>query len=474
MRTKSLTTAVAAAVVLLCATSTATHAQNRTIIVKNNCTQTVWPGIFEQGQNGAPPPSPQPMGGGWALSSGQSTTLTLPSGFAGRIWARKDCTFDASGKGQCETGDCGGVLQCAGATGRAGTSLAEFTLYEPNNLTQFPQDWYDVSYVDGYDFPVAITPSNASYMAPNVSFDMLPTCPAGQQVKNAQGVVVECLTACTRYGTDPTVPASVQQIYCCAPPYNSAAQCNPSNYPNSPGNLNAPFKAAAPNSYSWSDDDPTSVWHYNGDSTVTYTVTFCPTNLYGATVQTSGTGSYNGPTSVSGSWNQCGGSTGGGTTGTTTGSTTGGSSTTSTMIDCGGAASGTWSADAGFSGGTAVTTTAAINLAGAPSPAPTQAVMQSERDGNVTYTITGLTANSKHTVDLYFSENNFTSAGQRQFNVSIQGTPVLGNFDVYATAGGQYKAIEQSFTATASSTGQIVIALTTVKYNAEINAIAIQ
>ena len=51
-----------------------------------------------------------------------------------------------------------------------------------------------------------------------------------------------------------------------------------------------------------------------------------------------------------------------------------------------------------------------------------------------------------------------TAAGQQQFDVSINGTQVLTNFDIYATAGGKDKAIQETFTATANGSGQITVA----------------
>jgi hypothetical protein len=44
--------------------------------------------------------------------------------------------------------------------------------------------------------------------------------------------------------------------------------------------------------------------------------------------------------------------------------------------------------------------------------------------------------------------------------VAINGTSVLTNFDIYATAKANYTAVVETFTATANSSGQIVIALT--------------
>ena len=106
-------------------------------------------------------------------------------------------------------------------------------------------------------------------------------------------------------------------------------------------------------------------------------------------------------------------------------------------------------------------------------PAP-EAVYQSQRFGNFTYTIPGYTAGSNHTVVLYFDEFYWTAAGKRVFNVSINGTQVLANFDVFAAAGGEFKAIDKTFTATANGSGQIVIVFTTVTDNAEVNGISVQ
>jgi hypothetical protein len=47
-------------------------------------------------------------------------------------------------------------------------------------------------------------------------------------------------------------------------------------------------------------------------------------------------------------------------------------------------------------------------------------------------------------VTLYFDETYVTAAGQRVFSVSINGTNVLSSFDIYASAGGQNKAIART------------------------------
>jgi hypothetical protein len=101
-------------------------------------------------------------------------------------------------------------------------------------------------------------------------------------------------------------------------------------------------------------------------------------------------------------------------------------------------------------------------------------VLQSERYGNFTYTLGGFAANSTHTVTLYFSENYWTAAGQRRMNVIINGTTVLSNFDVFASAGGRYRAIQQNFSRAANASGQYVIQFQTVTDNAMVKGIKIQ
>jgi hypothetical protein len=117
-----------------------------------------------------------------------------------------------------------------------------------------------------------------------------------------------------------------------------------------------------------------------------------------------------------------------------------------------------FAADEDFSGGGTDTSANTITTAGVTNAAP-MAVYQSERAGTFTYTIPGLVAGSSHTVLLHFAEFYWTAAGKRVFNVAINGTTVLSNFDIYATVGGN-KALVEQFTATANSSGQIVISYT--------------
>ena len=91
-------------------------------------------------------------------------------------------------------------------------------------------------------------------------------------------------------------------------------------------------------------------------------------------------------------------------------------------------------ADGFFSGGNTYATGNSVSTTGVTDAAPA-AVYQSERYGNFTYTTTGLTPTAVYTVRLHFAEIYWNAAGQRRFNVAINGTQVLTNFDIFATAG---------------------------------------
>ena len=153
--------------------------------------------------------------------------------------------------------------------------------------------------------------------------------------------------------------------------------------------------------------------------------------------------------------------------------TSGGTGTGGADISAGGPAAAPFVADEDFSGGTTASTTTAISTTGITNPAP-QSVYQHNRYGNFTYTIPGLTAGASYNVRLDFAETYWTAAGSRTFNVLINGSAVLTSFDIFATAGGEYKAVAESFTATASSAGAVTIQFVTVKDNAQVNGIEVQ
>ncbi len=110
-----------------------------------------------------------------------------------------------------------------------------------------------------------------------------------------------------------------------------------------------------------------------------------------------------------------------------------------------------WSADKNFSGGSTASSTHSIANTADPK------LYQTERYGNFTYQFT--VPNGTYNVVLKFAEFYWTSSGRRIFNVAINGTPVLTNFDIIAAVGAPYTAIDKTF-ATATSTGTVTIQFT--------------
>jgi endo-1,4-beta-xylanase len=140
-------------------------------------------------------------------------------------------------------------------------------------------------------------------------------------------------------------------------------------------------------------------------------------------------------------------------------------------INTGGSATGSFTADQYFSGGSTFTNTATIDMSQITSNPPPAAIFNSERYGAMTYTIPN--RSGAQTVTLYFAETYVTAAGQRLFNVIINGTTALSSFDIYASAGGQNRAIARTFNTTANGSGQVVIQFTTGTENPKVNGISV-
>jgi len=113
-------------------------------------------------------------------------------------------------------------------------------------------------------------------------------------------------------------------------------------------------------------------------------------------------------------------------------------------INSGGPAAGAFAADGHVSGGMTIKTSAAIDVSRVHSPAP-QEVYQSERRGDFTYTVQGLTPGAFYTVRMHFTEFLWKRAGARVLNVTINGTSALSNFDIFAVAGTNHVAIVEEF-----------------------------
>lgn len=110
-----------------------------------------------------------------------------------------------------------------------------------------------------------------------------------------------------------------------------------------------------------------------------------------------------------------------------------------------------WAADSNFSGGTV--------CSGAPAIAntTTPALYQTCRYGTFTYTVP--VPNGDYDVTLKFAETIRTAAGQRLFDVTINGVKVLDEYDIFAAAGGRNRAVDRLFPVSVTG-GKIVIQFT--------------
>jgi hypothetical protein len=204
------------------------HAANFDIV--NQCSYTVWAAA-----------SP---GGGRQLDPGQTWSITVAPGTTmARIWGRTKCTFDANGRGKCETGDCNGLLECQG-WGSPPNTLAEFALNQFNNM-----DFPDISLVDGFNIPMDFSPTN------NNCHDIRCTADINGQCPNELRAPGGCNNPCTVYKTNE---------YCCT---DGPGSCGPTTYSKF-------FKDRCPDAYSYPQDDKTST--FPCPTGTNYRVVFCP------------------------------------------------------------------------------------------------------------------------------------------------------------------------------------------------------
>ncbi len=127
--------------------------------------------------------------------------------------------------------------------------------------------------------------------------------------------------------------------------------------------------------------------------------------------------------------------------------------------NAGGPAVGTFGADADYQGGQTASTTSPIDTSGVMNPAP-QAVYQTDRYGTFSYEFGGASPNEALILRLHFAELVYSAPGARVFNVTVNGTRVLSNFDIYAVAGAMDKAVVEQFPVQADSHGNISVAFT--------------
>lgn len=131
------------------------------------------------------------------------------------------------------------------------------------------------------------------------------------------------------------------------------------------------------------------------------------------------------------------------------------------------AAGSVWAADTAYSGGAAWGNV--VPVANTTSPA----LYCTQRYGT-SFSYHFSVPNGTRAVTLKFAEIYFANAGQRRFNVAINGTTVLTNFDIVAAAGGAPKAIDKRFSSRVTN-GSLDITFTTGSADLpEVNAIEVR
>ena len=109
-----------------------------------------------------------------------------------------------------------------------------------------------------------------------------------------------------------------------------------------------------------------------------------------------------------------------------------------------------------------------------PQSAPNACAQRNETGSPETTSKTlSIATSHQPTLLLSFVEFAHNGVGQRVFNVLINGTTVLSDYDIYAQAGATHKAVYQMVSGVADSTGTLKIQFQTVVDGAYCSAIQI-
>lgn len=87
-----------------------------------------------------------------------------------------------------------------------------------------------------------------------------------------------------------------------------------------------------------------------------------------------------------------------------------------------------------------------------------QEVYQAQREGEATYRIDGLTPGAAYTLRLHLAETRYKNPGERVFDVAINGTTRLIDYDILAHAGARDRAYVEELVARADEAGTITVA----------------
>ncbi|XVF13172.1 hypothetical protein REPUB_Repub08aG0185400 [Reevesia pubescens] len=131
-------------------------------------------------------------------------------------------------QGKCQTGDCGGLLQCQGY-GLPPNTLAEYTLNQFGGM-----EFFDISLVDGFNVLREFSPtSGGCTKGIKCSSEIVGQCPIELEAPGG------CNNPCTVFKTDQ---------HCC-----NFGSCGPTNFSNF-------FKEKCPDAYNFPKNDETSTF----------------------------------------------------------------------------------------------------------------------------------------------------------------------------------------------------------------------
>ncbi|XP_050229052.1 thaumatin-like protein 1 [Mercurialis annua] len=158
-----------------------------TFYIENNCRETLWLGSYPDDGDLNPQNGPDTL-----------EVLYMSDPWAGTIWARTQCSKNATGYFSCETGDCGtGDTYCHGAPPTYPVTQLNFNIN--NNVVT-----YESSLIHGHNVAVRIQPDGGSLVdggsgpCPVVDCvkDISNVCPAPLVAYNKKGAYVGCYSPC--------------------------------------------------------------------------------------------------------------------------------------------------------------------------------------------------------------------------------------------------------------------------------------
>lgn len=203
-------------------TPTPTPPTSHGILFRNYCSETIWVGSLRSSGPTASFPN------GWVMPQNSTYTVSVPDRWSGRFWPRTGCDFSANCTGAfcCKTGDCGKAsppLCDAGKGDEAPATLMEITFNGDGD-----NDYYDISFVDGFNRSMSVEPwgsydagtmtrwcGNGGCNFSDATSPNAPVCP--DVLKYAPDGNKSCLSPCkyvTRAGS--TEPDEVRARHCCS------------------------------------------------------------------------------------------------------------------------------------------------------------------------------------------------------------------------------------------------------------------